>query len=35
MRDYLTQNLVRKDMNVNKQERLSNTKLSKKGYECK
>ena len=32
MRDYLTLKLVRKDIDVNERERLSNTKVSKKGY---
>jgi hypothetical protein len=32
MRDYPTLKLVRKDIDVNESERLSNTKVSKKGY---
>ena len=32
MRDYLTLKLVRKDIDVNERERLSNTNVSKKGY---
>ena len=32
VRDYLALTLVRKDIDVNERERLSNTKVSKKGY---
>ena len=32
MRDYLSLKLVRKDIDVNERERLSNTKVGKKGY---
>ena len=32
VRDYLTLKLVRKDIDVNECERLSNTNVSKKGY---
>ena len=32
VRDYPTLKLVRKDIDVNEHERLSNTKVSKKGY---
>jgi hypothetical protein len=32
VRDYPTLKLVRKEIDVNERERLSNTKVSKKGY---
>ena len=32
VKDYLALKLVRKDIDVNERERLSNTKVSKKGY---
>ena len=32
VRDYPTLKLVRKDIDVNERERLSSTKVSKKGY---
>ena len=32
VRDYLTLKLVRKDIDINERERLSNTKVGKKGY---
>ena len=32
MRDYPTLKLIRKDIDVNERERLSNTKVNKKGY---
>ena len=32
VRDYPTLKLVRKDTDINEREKLSNTKVSKKGY---